>query len=99
LSIETKPELADDIVREAVDLHQSLADESRIDLGARVCVEEQLVECDRQRIMQVFANLIGNALKFCRAGDTITVGCERIERAVRFWVEDTGPAASRLHPS
>jgi Histidine kinase-, DNA gyrase B-, and HSP90-like ATPase len=41
--------------------------------------------------MQVFANLIGNALTFCRAGDTVTLGCERVDGAARFSVEDTGP--------
>lgn len=41
--------------------------------------------------MQVFENLIGNALKFCRAGDTVTLGPESVDGAVCFSVEDTGP--------
>ena len=45
--------------------------------------------------LQVFENLVGNALKFCRAGDTVTLGCERADGAARFWIEDTGPG---IHP-
>lgn len=91
LSIETKRERADDVLREALELHQPLAEEQSIALFLCPLAESILVECDRQRVMQVFANLIGNALKFCRAGDTVTLGCERVDVAARFWVEDTGP--------
>jgi PAS domain S-box-containing protein len=91
LSIDTKPERADDILREALELHQPLAHEQSIALIFRPLGESALIECDRQRIMQVFANLIGNALKFCRAGDTVTLGRERADGAARFSVEDTGP--------
>jgi signal transduction histidine kinase len=68
-----------------------LAEEKGIALIHRESVERTLVECDRQRLMQVFANLIGNALKVCRSRDTVTLGCEHAGRAVRFYVEDTGP--------
>jgi PAS domain S-box-containing protein len=91
LSIATRPELADDLVREAAELHHSLADERGIDLVRGGAADGVSVECDRQRVMQVFANLIGNALKFCRAGDRVSLGCERADDGVRFWVEDTGP--------
>jgi PAS domain S-box-containing protein len=91
LSIEIRPERANDVLREALNLHQPLADEKRITLMLRALAESVLIECDRQRVMQVFENLVGNALKFCRAGDTVTLGCERADGAVCFWVEDTGP--------
>jgi PAS domain S-box-containing protein len=90
-SIQSKPELADGLVREAIELHQPLADEKKISLIVGGTADHALVDGDRQRVMQVFDNLIGNALKFCRAGDTVTIGCERGDGAVRFWVEDTGP--------
>jgi signal transduction histidine kinase len=46
---------------------------------------------DGDRILQVFSNLVGNALKFTPAGGTITVQAEAADRAVRFSVADTGP--------
>ena len=48
------------------------------------------VEADRDRIVQVFGNLIGNALKFTPEGGEIVVrGYERGDRVV-FEVRDTG---------
>jgi signal transduction histidine kinase len=94
LSIEARPEPADDVLREALELHQPVADERKIALILDAPAEGVLIECDRQRVMQVFENLVGNALKFCRAGDAITLGGERVDGAVRFRVEDTGPGIS-----
>ncbi len=91
LSIATKPEPADEVLREASDLHQPLAAEKDITLVQRCAAEGVFIECDRQRVMQVFANLIGNALKACRAGDTVTLACDPGDDAIRFSVEDTGP--------
>lgn len=91
LSLRTKPEPADHLVQEALDLHQPLAEEAGIALVQGACADGELVECDRQRVLQVFDNLIGNALKFCRAGDTVTLGCQRTEGGVCLSVEDTGP--------
>lgn len=87
-----------DVVCEAVELQQPLASEKGVIL-VRTC-ELRGVEamCDRKRLLQVFGNLIGNAIKFCRRGDTIRVLCQHDGPFVRFCVEDTGPgiAASAL---
>jgi PAS domain S-box-containing protein len=91
LSVEPKPERAHDIVREAWELHCPLAHEKGVALTRHDLAEGAFILCDRQRIMQVFANLIGNALKFCRPGDAVGIHAERLGHAVRFGVEDTGP--------
>jgi signal transduction histidine kinase len=46
---------------------------------------------DGDRILQVFSNLVGNALKFTPPGGTITVQADAADGAVRFSVADTGP--------
>jgi signal transduction histidine kinase len=46
--------------------------------------------CDRERVLQVLSNLIGNALKFTSEGGTITVSAREREGVVRFAVSDTG---------
>ncbi len=91
LKLDTKRELADSILREALDLQQPLAAEKGIELQRAGDVLGVEVVCDRDRILQVFANLIGNALKFCRAGDKISAFAERAGKQVRFSVADTGP--------
>jgi len=48
------------------------------------------VLADKDRIDQLFSNLVGNAIKFTAPGGRIWLGAERCEGAVRFWVKDTG---------
>jgi signal transduction histidine kinase len=48
------------------------------------------IQADRDRLLQVFSNLIGNALKFTPEGGRITIAAEAGEEHVRFVVADTG---------
>lgn len=95
IQLELHRERADVLVREAVELQEPLAAEKGITLIRRSDLGDASVECDRDRILQVFANLIGNALKFCQAGDTITVWGDREDDVVRLCVEDTGPGIAQ----
>jgi len=49
------------------------------------------VRCDPDRILQVLSNIIDNAVKFCRPGDTIDVSTRRRGRELEIVVSDTGP--------
>jgi signal transduction histidine kinase len=49
------------------------------------------MSADRERLLQVLNNLVGNALKFSSAGGTVRVSAERAENGVRLSVSDTGP--------
>jgi len=55
------------------------------------------VWADRGRLLQVFDNLLGNAVKFTRPGGCITLGAETHETTVLFWVADTGTGIPREH--
>jgi PAS domain S-box-containing protein len=55
------------------------------------------VSADYGRVLQVFGNLVGNAVKFTPAGGTVEVGAARAAEYVRFWVRDTGPGIEREH--
>jgi signal transduction histidine kinase len=55
------------------------------------------VTCDRERVQQVFANLIGNSLKFTQPGPggAIRIAAEPCGAMVHFSVKDTGPGIPR----
>jgi signal transduction histidine kinase len=54
------------------------------------------VHCDRRRILQVFANVLGNAVKFTEAGE-VRLEVSVDEREVCFSIADTGAGISPEH--
>lgn len=48
------------------------------------------VLADRARLLQVFENLLGNAVKFTPPGGRVTVGAAPGGEGILFWVADTG---------
>ncbi len=53
-----------------------------------------VVQLDRDRVIQVLANLIGNAIKFTPAGGSVRLGADLLGPWVRVSVSDTGPGIS-----
>ncbi len=84
-------ERVEDVVCDAVDMQASLANEKGIEIVRRYELGGLEILCERDRILQVFGNLIGNAIKFCNPGDTIVVSGKRAGAAIEVCVEDTGP--------
>jgi PAS domain S-box-containing protein len=91
LHLNIQPESADAVLAEALDLHLPIAEERGIRLVRESSVAGIDIACDRHRVLQVFGNLIGNAIKFCRSGDTITIGARSDGHQILFSVLDTGP--------
>jgi signal transduction histidine kinase len=79
------------LITDVVEVHQQLAHERGITLALDCDVAGVALWADRNRLAQAFGNLIGNALKFCRPGDTITLRGGVEGETVRFAVGDTGP--------
>jgi PAS domain S-box-containing protein len=88
-SIHRRDHSADALAREAAEMFQPAANDRSVRLTADTC-DPLPLSCDRDRIMQVFGNLIGNALKFTDPGGAVTVRCQRGEKEVLFQVSDTG---------
>jgi PAS domain S-box-containing protein len=79
------------IAREAAALAEPLAREGGLALVVEAGEGLPPAWCDRHRILQVLANLLGNALKVTPRGGEIRVAVSRAGREVRFAVADTGP--------
>ncbi len=53
-----------------------------------------VARCDRERVVQVLSNLLGNAVKFTPTGGTVLLTVEQIGDRAQFTVLDTGPGVS-----
>ena len=62
------------LVADAVDSQRTLASADQLDLAADLAPSLPRILADHDHLMQVFENLIGNAIKFTGAGGRITVG-------------------------
>lgn len=68
-----------------------LAQEESIVLKTDIAQELPVISADADRLRQIFANLLTNALVHTSSGGSITVKAARTETGVRFAVVDTGP--------
>lgn len=91
IEVQLHPQTAGPLVSEAAAVHEPLAQQKGIQLTTRCEIPGAIVLCDRERILQVFANLLGNAIKFCRQGDSIEVALRRVGDHAQASVIDTGP--------
>jgi signal transduction histidine kinase len=91
LAVERQPVKALALTADAVELMAPLAAAKGLHLSVREDSEDALLSCDRGRVLQVFSNLVGNAVKFTPAGQRITLAGAADEDAFRFTVADSGP--------
>jgi PAS domain S-box-containing protein len=82
------------LIDEAYAMALPLAQDRRVQLERRVAEGTHFVDGDRDRLLQVLGNLIGNALKFVPAGGKISIGAQDAYGQTRIWVSDTGPGIS-----
>lgn len=91
LSVEAAPVPARRLLDEAVEMAAPLVRDRDIALERATRGELPHVGADRDRILQVFSNLVGNALRFTPEGGRIVLRAEAGEDEVVFGVDDTGP--------
>jgi signal transduction histidine kinase len=86
------------LLNDACDAMTSTAAAAQVTLSCHADDDLHDVVADRERLQQVFSNLIGNAVKFTPAGGTVDVTAEANGPfSVRFVVRDSGSGISAEH--
>lgn len=76
--------------RRALQSHEAAATQAGLTLRAIVPPDFPLVRADRDRLNQVFDNLLGNAIKFSPNGGEITIQLADAGEMVQVAISDTG---------
>ncbi len=82
-------------IRGAVDAMLPLAEEKGLEVQVAACPDELRLVADPHRLEQVFANLLGNAIKFTPAGGRISVSVACEDGSVDVRIADTGRGIDR----
>lgn len=91
LQVDPVPAQAEELLDRVVELMRPIAEQHDVRLRISAGADLPPVLVDEDRVLQVFSNLIGNAIKFTPEGGSVTVRAEHVGDAVRFGVLDTGP--------
>jgi signal transduction histidine kinase len=94
LQLELSPFELGALAREAVELMKPLLAEADLTCEPQVAEGMTKVVADRERILQVLSNLIGNARKFGRPGSVVSIAVWEEQGEARCCVADEGPGIS-----
>ncbi|MEO6599678.1 MAG: HAMP domain-containing sensor histidine kinase, partial [Polyangiaceae bacterium] len=90
VEIDVREEHTSHLLAEAIDQAAAMAEQRPAHLkndGGTDC----RVICDRERVLQVFDNIVGNAIKFSSPGGTVRLAVESSPHECTFAIRDSGP--------
>ena len=91
LHLDLVPVAPAELVTGMAEMFREAAREQDIELEQVIEPDLPTIQADPDRLRQVFANLLSNALRHTPAGGRITLAAASAGNAVRFSVSDTGP--------
>lgn len=92
LSVSSHAREVGTLLREVLDALEPLAAAKTIKLVDGTPQSAGLtISCDHDRVIQLFSNIVGNAVKFTPEGGTVVLRAEQDDAMVRFAVADNGP--------
>ncbi|MGO8970139.1 MAG: ATP-binding protein [Myxococcaceae bacterium] len=98
LSVRIKPEKAFALITDAIEAALPIAEAQGTRLETDGLETTLVVRADRDRVLQVLSNVIGNSLKFVpRSGGRVTISAVRDGNRARFGVGDNGPGIPAAH--
>jgi two-component system OmpR family sensor kinase len=89
IKLKILPVQLDDLVRE-VQQQAMVLGQDRLVTTVLGCVEPAIVQGDDLRLRELLLNLVDNAVKYSREGQTVTISLEVIDQRVKLTVQDTG---------
>ena len=90
LDVVLREERAESLAVEALDAAAPLATAKHIELASSVQADLPAVRCDRERVLQILGNLLGNAIKFTPGGGKIALSMTREGPFAQLVVKDSG---------
>lgn len=90
LSLQRETLLPQELLQRVYSAWQTQAQQRQIGLETLVATDLPLLHVDPERMMQVFNNLVSNALRYTPAGGSITLTAQRDAGCVLLMVTDTG---------
>jgi signal transduction histidine kinase len=92
LAIARTPQAPSALIETTRDLFKPIASERGVVFEASAVTALPVVDCDAERVVQIFGNLVGNAIKVTPRGGSIEIGAAPSDGDhVVFFVRDTGP--------
>ncbi|KFE63577.1 hypothetical protein DB31_2695 [Hyalangium minutum] len=91
LSVVPQAEPTRPLVEESLHAHRALAEARSIQIELSMPEDCPALLADRNRVLQILSNLLGNALKFTPERGVVALRVESEGNLLRFSVSDTGP--------
>jgi signal transduction histidine kinase len=97
MTMQPRPCPTGPLLRAVEEMFAPVAEEEGVALVVVPADDLPVAFADYGRVLQVFGNLVGNAIKFTPPGGRVELGAECAGEWLRFWVRDTGPGIEPEH--